>query len=97
MNDPYLILGVPIDADDARIEAAYLAGIGRYPPDVDPDGFEALRGAYEKIRTRRDRIAHHLFDTTPPTSDDILNKAAPTESPRRPDLKTLQALLRGDP
>ena len=97
MIDPYLILGVPADADDATIEAAYLAGIRRSPPDRDPDGFEAVRGAYDKIRTRRDRIAHNLFDTTPPTPSDVLNKAAPTESPRRPDLKTLQALLRGEP
>lgn len=97
MIDPYLVLGVGVDADDAAIEAAYLEGIKRSPPDRDPDGFEALREAYDKIRTRSDRIAFNLFDTTPPTPGDVLNKAAPIESPRRPDLKTLQALLRGEP
>jgi len=96
MIDPYLVLGVGVDADDAAIEAAYLEGIKRAPPDRDPDGFEALRGAYDKIRTRHDRIAFNLFDTTPPTPSDVLNKAAPIESPSRPDLKTLQALLRGE-
>ena len=96
MNDPYLVLGVASDADDAAIETAYLEGIRRTPPDRDPEGFEAVRGAYEKIRTRRDRIAFELFDTTPPTPSDVLNKAAPAALPRRPDLKTLQALLRGE-
>ena len=96
MIDPYLILGVSVDADDAAIEAAYLEGIRRSPPDRDPDGFESIRGAYDKIRTRRDRIAHDLFDPAPPTPSDVLNKAAPTESPCRPDLKTIQALLRGE-
>jgi curved DNA-binding protein CbpA len=96
MTDPYLILGVPFDADDATIEAAYLAGIQRASPDRDPARFEALRTAYEAIRTRRDRLAHDLFDRTPPTVADILNKAAPRGAPRRPERAVLVALLRGD-
>jgi len=62
MNDPYLILGVPDNADDQAIEAAYLAGIRACPPDRDPVRFEALRGAYEKIHSRRHRLAHALFE-----------------------------------
>lgn len=96
MIDPYLILGVATDADDAAIEAAYLDGIRQCPPDRDPDRFEALRGAYDKIRTRRDRIAYELFDRTPPNVDDVLNKAAPVGEPRRPDRTVIAALLRGE-
>ena len=96
MTDPYLILGVAADADDAAIEAAYLAGIRRYPPELNPDQFEALRGAFEKIRTRRDRLTYELFDTTPPTGDDLLNTAAPAGPPQRPNRALIDALLRGD-
>jgi curved DNA-binding protein CbpA len=96
MNDPFLILGIQGDADDSAIEAAYLAGIRRASPERDPAGFEALRGAYEKIRTRRDRLAYDLFDQTPPSPADILAKAAPAGEPQRPKRATLAALLRGE-
>ena len=96
MTDPYLILGVAGDADDAAIEAAYLEGIRRSPPDRDPRRFEALRGAFEKIRTRRDRLAYELFDATVPSADDVLNKAAPAGPPRRPERRLIDAVLRGD-
>jgi curved DNA-binding protein CbpA len=96
MNDPYLILGVPDDADDAAVERAYLAAIRLSPPDHHPERFQRLRAAYEKIRTRRDRLAYALFDKAPPTGADILARAAPVTEPRRPKPATLAALLRGE-
>ena len=60
MSDPYLILGIGEDADDAAVEVAYLEGIKRYPPERDPKRFEALRAAYETLRTRRDRLGYEL-------------------------------------
>ncbi|MBU0500107.1 MAG: DnaJ domain-containing protein [Gammaproteobacteria bacterium] len=97
MNDPFLILGVAEQADDAAIEAAYREGIRRSPPDRDPRRFEALRNAYEKIRTRRDRLAYDLFDTTPPDIEDLLQRAAPTGAPQRPSIELFKALLKGRP
>ncbi len=96
MTDPYLILGVTADAGDAAIEAAYLEGIKRYPPERSPAQFEALRGAFEKIRPRRDRLSYELFDPTPPTGDDLLNKATPVGPRHRPDRSLIDALLRGE-
>lgn len=97
MNDPYLILGVSREADDAAIQRAYLEGIKRAPPEHDPERFEALRGAYEALRTRRDRMAHALFNTSPPTGEDLLERAAPIGAATRPNLALMQGLLRGDP
>lgn len=97
MNDPYLILGVAPDADDASIQAAYLAGVKRYPPDRDPHRFEALRAAYEAVRTRRDRLGHALFDHSAPTLGDILDRLAPVGASRRPDAALFSALLKGSP
>jgi len=96
MIDPYLILGVSRDADDAAIHRAYHEGIKRSPPERDRERFEALREAYEALRTRRDRLAYALFDTTPPTPGEILDKAAPVRAPVRPDVALLRGLLRGE-
>jgi curved DNA-binding protein CbpA len=95
MSDPYLVLGVGEDADDAAIHVAYLQGIRRWTPDRDPAQFEALRAAYESIRTHRDRLAHELFDASPPTIGEILDRAEPAGQPRRPDASLFAALLKG--
>ena len=96
MSDPYLILGVADDADDDVIHGAYLAAIRACPPERDPGRFEAVRSAYEAVRTRRDRLAHGLFDTTAPEIDEILDRATPLQAPRRPSPELFAALLRGD-
>ena len=95
MRDPYLILGLGPDADDTAVETAYLDGIKRCPPERDPERFQALRAAYEALRTQRDRLSYALFDTSPPAIGDILDRAAPLEPDRRPDAALFAALLRG--
>jgi curved DNA-binding protein CbpA len=100
MADPYLILSVAEDADDAAVEAAYRAGIKRFPPERDAERFQALRRAYERLRTRRDRLAYALFDTEPPSPQDILGRATSVDGADdavgRPDAALLTALLRGE-
>jgi len=95
MSDPYLTLGIPRDADDETVQRAYLEGIKRAPPERDPERFEALRAAYEALRTRRDRLAHELFDDSAPTPQEMLDKAAPVGPPRRPERGLFEALLKG--
>ncbi|MBK5938655.1 J domain-containing protein [Halochromatium roseum] len=75
MADPFLVLGIDSDADDAAVETAYRSAIKRCPPDRDPSAFQAVREAYEQLRTRRDRIAYRLFETAPPQPIDILRRA----------------------
>lgn len=94
MRDPYLILGIRRDAGDKTVHSAYLAAVKSCPPERDPERFEALRRAYESIRTERDRLAQELFDTTPASALDLLEQAAPAEAPGRPDIETLRALLK---
>lgn len=96
MSDPYLTLGVGADADDDAIHNAYLEAIKTCPPERDPQRFEALRSAYESIRGRRDRLAHELFDTEPPSNAELLDRAAPLQAPRRPAATLFAALLRGE-
>jgi curved DNA-binding protein CbpA len=95
MSDPYLILGLAPDADDAAVHAAYLAAVRACPPERDPRRFELLRAAYEALRTRRARLAQALFDQSPPTLADLLDRAEPVGAPRRPGRALFAALLRG--
>jgi curved DNA-binding protein CbpA len=97
MRDPYLILGLKPDADDAAVERAYLEAIKRCPPERDAARFSAIRTAYEQLRTVRDRVAYGLFDATPPAPADILDRAAPVGAPARPERALIEALLRGEP
>lgn len=94
MRDPYLLLGIDWHADDAAVERAYHDAIRRCPPERDATRFSEIREAYESLRTERDRLSYDLFDPTPPSPEDILDRAAPVGSSRRPDLDSLQALLR---
>jgi curved DNA-binding protein CbpA len=63
--DPFEILGVPRDAGDDAIRAAYLARVRECPPDRSPEQFERVRDAYEKLRDPRARIRHRLFSVDP--------------------------------
>lgn len=95
MSDPYVILGLTADADDEAVRRAYLAAVALCPPERDPRRFESLRHAYEILRTRRDRLAQALFDQSPPTLSDILDRAEPVGTPRRPPRRLFDTLLRG--
>lgn len=96
MSDPYLTLGVPLNADDASIHTAYLAAIKQNPPERDVSRFEAIRNAYEAIRNRKARLIHAMFDSTLPTHTELLDKAAPIQETLRPKFEMFAALMQGD-
>lgn len=96
MANPYIILKVdPSSADDVTIERAYRDAIKYRSPERDPEGFQAVQAAYEKIATRRKRLAFELFDAEPPTLDDLLDRASPVKTPQRPARTLFNALLCG--
>ena len=97
MRNPYLVLNVEAStADDNAIERAYREAIKRHSPEGDPQGFQAVQAAYEKIATRRKRLAFELFDAEPPTPDDLLDRTSPIKSSQRPTRTLFNALLRGE-
>ena len=59
--DPFSMLGVTHEADDAEIRSAYLARLKQYPPERAPEQFERVRDAYELLRDRRRRAEYTLF------------------------------------
>ncbi len=64
--NPYLVLGVPLDADDSTIRRAYLDAVKLAPPDHDPKRFQAVSAAYEQIKDERSRHRYTLFNCCPP-------------------------------
>ncbi|HEV3201581.1 MAG TPA: J domain-containing protein [Bryobacteraceae bacterium] len=64
-NDPYQQLGIPLEAGDEEIRAAYLRKVKEYPPDRAPREFEKVRDAYELLRDPRRRTRHLLLSVDP--------------------------------
>lgn len=93
MKDPYRTLGVPVVADDAAIHAAYLEQIRANPPERDPERFQEVRRAYDRIKTRRLRLQFALFHADPPTLDDILEHALAPAKRQRPSAEVLRRCL----
>jgi curved DNA-binding protein CbpA len=63
MTDPFAILGVDDDASDEEIKCRYLGLVRAYPPDREPQRFQAYRAAYEALRDHRKRLEVKLLCT----------------------------------
>ncbi|AGA24594.1 DnaJ domain-containing protein [Singulisphaera acidiphila] len=61
MNDPYEILGLERDADEAEIRQRYLALVREFSPDRAPERFAAIRAAYDEVRDPLQRLETQLF------------------------------------
>jgi curved DNA-binding protein CbpA len=63
MSDPFTVLGVGEDADDDQIKQRYLELVRAFPPDREPERFQAYRAAYEAVHDRRKRLEAKLLRT----------------------------------
>jgi curved DNA-binding protein CbpA len=59
------VLGIPSQAGDEEIRAAYLRKVKEHPPEQSPAEFERIRDAYEILRDPRRRIRDRLFSADP--------------------------------
>jgi curved DNA-binding protein CbpA len=63
--NPYEILGVSPQDDDAAVRNAYLALLRRFPPERHPNRFVDINRAYEAIKDTDSRLRHALFPDAP--------------------------------
>ncbi len=91
MDDPYTVLGLPADSDDAAIRQRYLELVRQYPPERHPQQFAAVRQAYETLRDVDARLRHRLFEAGKKESIDAVIEEVACRSPRR--RLSLHALL----
>jgi curved DNA-binding protein CbpA len=59
------VLGVPPNAGEEEIRAAYLLKVKEYPPDQAPEEFEKIRNAFETLRDPRKRVLAMLHASDP--------------------------------
>jgi curved DNA-binding protein CbpA len=63
MDDPFSVLGVAEDVNDDEIKRRYLAMVRAFPPDREPERFQAYRAAYEALSDQRKRLEVKLLRT----------------------------------
>lgn len=63
--NPYSILGIDPSATDGEIRTAYFARVAEHPPERDPEGFKAVREAYEKLSDAGARAREFLENFEP--------------------------------
>jgi curved DNA-binding protein CbpA len=63
MRDPFTVLGVADDADDAEIRRRYLVLVREFPPDRAPERFQELRAAYDALSDEHKRLETKLLHT----------------------------------
>lgn len=95
MRDPFTVLGVAEDADDAEIRRRYLALVRDFPPDRVPDRFQEYRAAYEALSDERKRLETKLLHTNAAALSRLSMAALHAVSPGRawPTKRTVAALL----
>src|SRR4051812_16230392 len=74
MNDPYEVLGVAANADEATIRQRYLDLVRQFPPDRAPERFVAIRAAYDEVCDPVRVLRAKLFQMS--TSDSLEALAA---------------------
>ena len=95
--NPYLILKVPFDADDKAIRKAYLEAIKEATPEKNPNHFQALTEAYDRIKDQTSRHQYILFNKTAPGDSplDAFLRAAPLlPTPQPLPVETMKEFLR---
>jgi hypothetical protein len=94
-DDPFAVLGLDETADDNAIKRRYLALVRTYPPDREPERFQALRRAYEAVSGRRERLERSLLRTSTAALSRLKLHclAVPDGGWRRPSPAALTALL----
>jgi curved DNA-binding protein CbpA len=92
--DPYQVLGLPSDSDDATIRRRYLELVRQFGPEHHPEKFAAVRAAYESLKDQNTRLHRRLFEGGRSESLDVLIEEMACQSPRqRLSLKELLSLV----
>lgn len=95
MTDPFAVLELTPDSDDAAIRRRYLELVRVHSPERDPERFAAVRAAYEELSSPVERLRRRLFMHG--SSDNfaaILNEVRCTRRSRRPSVDEMLTLAR---
>lgn len=95
MADPFTVLDVGEDAGDDDIRERYLALVRAFPPDRDPERFQAVRAAYDAVRDVRRRLETRLLSRSEAALSRLRGAVFPPPGPvsGRATRATVTALL----
>jgi curved DNA-binding protein CbpA len=91
MNDPYEVLGLASDADEAEIRRRYLELVRQFPPDRAPERFAAIRAAFDEVRDPARRLEAQILRVS--TTDSLDAIATDIRARLTPARLSLDALL----
>lgn len=91
-DDPFLILGLPREANETEIRARYLELVKQFPPDQAPDKFREIRAAFEAAKDPL-VIARRLTDPPDPDQEPLSWEAAIENQKQIPPKFTVGFLL----
>ena len=95
MADPYQVLGLDANSDDAAIRKRYLELVKQFTPEHHPEKFAAVRAAYESLRDLTTRVRHRLFEAGKNESlDALIEEVECPKQRRRVSLQNLLMLVR---
>jgi curved DNA-binding protein CbpA len=95
--NPYDILGVRPETDDATVRRAYLEGIKRFPPERFAERFAAISEAYQALKDENSRLKYELFSKKPGVAsplEAVVRHFAWSDRRTPPDFETLKNKLR---
>ncbi|MCZ6795860.1 MAG: J domain-containing protein [Planctomycetota bacterium] len=96
MANPYRVLGIGEGSDDEEIRASYLDLVRRFPPERDPQTFQRIRMAYEKVADRRSRLRLLIFEPSQGESlGEWIEELQCDKRKARPRLADIRAGFRG--
>jgi len=90
--DPFAVLGISPDANEAEVRARYLELVKQFPPERDPDKFHEIREAFDAAKDPL-AVARRLIappDCTVPQWSDLLE--AQSRNPPRLSVPLLLSL-----
>jgi curved DNA-binding protein CbpA len=68
-SSPFEVLGLPPSLDADRIKRAYFEALKRSPPHADPEGFRAVRVAYERLSNPATLAVEYLSSPLDPPAE----------------------------
>ncbi|MEM7126586.1 MAG: DnaJ domain-containing protein [Chloroflexota bacterium] len=59
--DPYKVLEIERNVSDKEVKRAYFQLVRKHPPEQDPEKFQEIRAAYDRLKTPKTRGLVDLF------------------------------------
>ncbi len=65
-SNPYTVLGIERRAGQSEIKRAYFKLVREFPPEEQPEKFQEIRAAYERLKSTEERAKIDMFLLQPP-------------------------------